>query len=62
MSVKPGLRIADVRLSEQLDAVFVTPRRMDSGSEVFADLRKVLGPGVLRRSAEGIRVPGDSVR
>jgi SNF2 family DNA or RNA helicase len=62
MSVKPGLRIADVRVSEQLDAVFVTPRRMDSGSEVFADLRKVLGPGVLRRSAEGIRVPGDSVR
>jgi SNF2 family DNA or RNA helicase len=55
------VHVADVRVSEQLDAVFVTPRGPSSGSEVYAELRRSLGPGFLRRSAEGIRVPAENV-
>jgi SNF2 family DNA or RNA helicase len=54
------VQVADVRVSEQLDAVFVTPRRPSSGGDVYEELRRFFGPG-LRRSADGIRIPAENV-
>jgi SNF2 family DNA or RNA helicase len=49
--------IADVRASESMDAIYVTPRDHGTGSRVFAALRDCVGPRVkMNRSADGIRL------
>jgi SNF2 family DNA or RNA helicase len=50
--------VVDVRISESLDALFLTPREPRSSGAVFTLLRRSLRPDLrLRRSAEGIRLP-----
>jgi SNF2 family DNA or RNA helicase len=55
------MQVADVKVSEQLDAVFVTPRERGRGGDIYAELRKNVGSGVPRRTAEGIRIPAERV-
>lgn len=52
--------LADVRLGDRLDAVYVTPRDPSASLEVLTELRAAVGGGSLRRSASGVRVPAAS--
>jgi len=53
-----GRLVADVRVSEASDAIFVTPRDGKEGGRVHTELLRLFGPEAgLRRTAHGIRVP-----
>src|SRR5436305_1423018 len=57
MQAKSGIRpIADVRVSQHLDHLVITPRNRSRNSLVAAALKKEVPDATLRRSAGGLSV------